>query len=100
MIHNYLKNYGNNKVVDFERILYSIDDVASDGSTLFSNIAFQGSSKSLVKAMLVSKYQEFGIKNSIMFGKLAEIGTGFVRKKPIPISNQRLVKLTTDRCYH
>ncbi len=81
MVHNCRKKYGDNKIVDFERILHSINDVASNGSTLLSNIAFQGSSKSLVKAMLVSKYQEFGIKDSIMFGKLAEIGTGFVRRK-------------------
>ncbi|PIM95734.1 DNA-directed RNA polymerase subunit beta' [Candidatus Hodgkinia cicadicola] len=81
LVHNCRKKYGDNKIVDFERILHSINDVASNGSTLLSNIAFQGSSKSLVKAMLVSKYQEFGIKDSIMFGKLAEIGTGFVRRK-------------------
>ncbi|PIM95069.1 DNA-directed RNA polymerase subunit beta' [Candidatus Hodgkinia cicadicola] len=85
LIQNYHKNYGDNKTVNFKRILHSINNVASNGSTLFSNIAFQGSIKSLVKAMLVSKYQKLGIKDNIMFGKLTEIGTGFVRKRSEPI---------------
>ncbi len=84
LILNYRKNYGNNKIVDFKRILHSINNVASNGSTLFSNIAFQGSNKSLIKVMLISKHQKLGIKDGIMFGKLTGIGIGFIRKKTDP----------------
>ncbi len=64
---------------------HNVSNVVSNGSIVFSNIAFQGSTKSLVKVMLVNKYQRFGVKNNIMFGKLIEIGTGFVGKKTTPI---------------
>ncbi len=91
LVQNYRKNYGNNKTVDFKKILHSINNVAANGSTLFSNIAFQGSNKSLVKAMLISKHQKLGIKDGIMFGKLTGIGTGSFRRKPNPSLNHRWI---------
>ncbi len=66
-------------IIKYEWKLSGIDDLIINGPPLLSSISYQGSVKSIIKAMLVNKYQSLGIKDNIILGRLAPIGAGMYR---------------------
>ncbi len=76
-LNNYISLLHKNTVLTAKQII-GITNICLNYTTLLSSISFQGTMKSIIEALITGDiYRLDNIKDHIILGKLAPIGTGF-----------------------